>query len=186
MTAEHHPQTPEKAAGVEAQSEINQLGAERLKQFEQEKSSEKAHEDDPSKRAEAARETINKDETPAELPAVETAQPTLTHRLTHAVNFEHTMKSLQTRLSPATRSFSRVIHSPAVEKTSEVLEKTVMRPSVINGALWTAVVVQGFLYFTARYYGFTLSGSEIIISLLAGGLLGIVLEGIWRSVKHRP
>ncbi len=185
MSNEHQPHAPEADGSAERQNQINELAQERLKQLEQTGSPEKTHEDDPAKRAEAAREVINKPETPSETPIVETSQPSITQRLSHAVNFQQTMKSLQTRLTPASRSFSKVIHAPAVEKTSEALEKTVMRPSVINGALWTAVIVQAVLYFTARYYGFALSGSEIIISLLAGGLLGIVLEGIWRGIKHR-
>jgi hypothetical protein len=185
MSFEHQPQAPETLNTPEHQSEIDKLGAERLNILEREKSAENNIENDPDKRAEQARETIKQHEAPTEKPAAETVQPKLHHRLNHALNFKQTMSSLQRRLSPASRSFSKVIHNPAVEKTSESLEKTVMRPSVINGALWTAVVVQGFLYFTARHYGFALSGAEIIISLLTGALLGIVLEGIWHSIKNR-
>jgi hypothetical protein len=184
MSHEHQMNSPEKHSSPETQAELSELGKERSQEIEREKTVEKGHEEDPSKRAEAAREVINKPEVPTETPVIETERPSLGHRISHAVNFEHTMKSLQGRLSPASRSFSKVIHSPVVEKTSETLEKTVMRPSVLNGALWTAVIVQAVLYFTARYYGFSLSGSEIIISLLAGGLLGVVLEGIWRSIKR--
>ena len=46
-------------------------------------------------------------------------------------SYKKTMKETQAHMKPAERSFSKVIHNPAVEKTSEVLGSTVARPNAI-------------------------------------------------------
>lgn len=148
-------------------------------------------EDDPNRRAEAAREIIHKHEpTPEPTPAVESEdapRPSFTQALLHPkLNYTQTMASIQRRLTPARRSFSKVIHNPTIEKTSEALEKTVARPSVTAGATWTALILGSIFYFTARRYGYVLSGSEIELSFIVGAILGVILEWFWRTVIRRP
>ena len=141
--------------------------------------------EDGRDRAEQAREAI-KQHTDEPEPAAEPVAPTsFVARINHVVNYSQTMQSVQRKLTPVSRSFSKVIHSPAVETASETLEKTVFRPSVTNGALWTAAVVGLFFFIVARRYGFPLSGSELIFSLLVGGLVGGGIEGLWHLAKRR-
>lgn len=99
-------------------------------------------------------------------------------------NYNETLTSLQNRMTPASKTFSKFIHSPAVEKTSEILEDTVMRPSVVMGTTWTALTVGVVFYATARVYGFKLSGSEMLLALLGGAVLGLVMEGIWLFIRQ--
>lgn len=134
---------------------------------------------------EAAREVIEHqaEAAPAEHDSAPrpTAAPT---RLDLDRAYRETLQSLQQHLKPASRAFSRVIHNPAVEQTSEVVGKTVARPSVTLGATSTALIVGLIAYITAKRYGFVLSGSELILSLLVGGLVGIVLEFIIKSFRR--
>ncbi len=65
------------------------------------------------------------------------------------------------------------------------MEKTVARPSLMLGTTWTALIVGSIFYLTARHYGFTLSGSELLFSFVVGALLGLVLEGLWQAFKRR-
>ena len=59
---------------------------------------------------------------------------------------------MQSELSPASRTFSKVIHNPAVEKTSEVIGSTVARPNlIIAGAL--GAIASVIVYFISRRYG---------------------------------
>lgn len=163
-------------------SEIERAAAERLKSIEsygerpenKEKSIEKARE--MLKHAEAVQpkhETTTKNEGHTNRPL-----------LTPTLNYKQTMRSLQHRMKPATRQFSKFIHSPVVDSTSEALGKTVFRPSVTLGATTTAVIIGGILYIFARLNGFTLSGSEILLSLILGGILGLIIEGILKSVNR--
>ncbi len=182
MSAEVEPKSSERSS---ENAEIQKLGAERLKELAENSAEKPAV--DSEKRAEAAREMLKTEEVQAPEPvAKETSnESSFIKRLSHGLGYADTMASVQRRLSPASRSFSKVIHAPAVEKTSAVLEKTVMRPSVTLGATWTALIVGVIFYWTARHYGFRLSGSEMILALIVGGLLGAGLEWIGFLLRRK-
>jgi hypothetical protein len=92
---------------------------------------------------------------------------------------------LQRRFGPGGRAFSKVVHSPAVERTSEALAKTVFRPSISLGASFAALLVGGAFYLSAKRYGFRLSGFESMAAIVAGGLLGGLIEGVGRLFRRR-
>lgn len=106
-------------------------------------------------------------------------------RLDKETAYWDTLRSVQRHLKPASRSFSKFIHSPAVERTSEIAGATIARPSVLLGATSTAVLLGSFLYIAARLNGFPLSGSEFILSLLVGGVLGLIVEGLAKVIRPR-
>jgi chromatin segregation and condensation protein Rec8/ScpA/Scc1 (kleisin family) len=120
-SSEHHEQN---------NSELEATRAEKLNELQ-----EAGAEKDPTRhaetRAERAREVINRQEPEPESPAEN--QPAAPPQrqpmalLDHHLNYTQTMASLQKRLSPASRRFSKVIHAPAVEKASEALETTSFR-----------------------------------------------------------
>ncbi len=144
--------------------------------------------DRSDRRAEAAREVINKHEPEpqtAEVHEAAPAEPVHKPFFDPKLNYRQTLASVQRQLAPVSRTFSKVIHNPVVEKTSEALEKTVARPSVTVGATWTALIVGGVFYFTARNFGYNLSGSELLFSFMVGAVLGLVLEAFWRAYKRR-
>jgi len=184
MKPETGPQSAEHNEAAKA--ELEALGNERLKELS-ETAVEHAPEDSVD-RAEQAREQISRNEqAPEPVPAAdkEAGKSIITTTLDYVLNYKQTLTSLQQRLRPASRSFSKVIHAPAVERSSEVLEKTVMRPSVTLGATWTALIVGGIFYETARHYGYHLSGFEMIAALIVGGILGVLIEMILRTVRHK-
>ncbi len=189
MTPEHAP-TPKDSR---EQLSARQLETLAQKQLEARSNTpETGGEDDPGKRAEAAREQLKQIEKQEEAPAParEREEPPRVSPLTLItphLNYEQTLKTLQNQLPRASRAFSKVIHQPAVERVSEVLEKTVMRPSVTAGAVTSAVILGGIFYVAARAYGFRLSGSELIFALIIGGLIGYVLEvaGRFTPGPHR-
>jgi hypothetical protein len=185
MSVEQQPKSHE--TNEQTKAELEALGKERM--LELGVTTPEASPEHQEKRAEAAREVINQQELPPEpTPVAETAPtgPTFTAHLDALVNYTQTMRSLQKHLSPIGRSFSQVIHNDAVEKTSEALEATVMRPSVITGALWSAAIVGLAFYLVARHFGYALSGSEMLVSLVAGGVIGGLLEAASRAARgHR-
>lgn len=181
MSVEHHRE----------HTEHHEQQNEQLEQAAREKLEQLSHRpenapDDSERRAEAAREIIHRQEkAPEPQPAAET-QPHAprTLHLNPRLNYAQTLATMQRRLTPVSRSFSKFIHAPAIEKTSEALERTVARPSVVAGASWTALLVGSIFYFTARHYGYMLSGSELLFSFVAGAIVGLVIEGIWRSLRR--
>ena len=90
-------------------------------------------------------------------------------------SYQKTMKKMQSELPPASRTFSKVIHNPAVEKASEAIGNTVARPNlIIAGAL--GAIASVIVYFVARHYGYVLSGSETIILFGCGWVIGAIIE----------
>ena len=95
---------------------------------------------------------------------------------------------MQGQLSAPSRAFSRVIHNPVVEKTSDAIGNTVARPNlIISGAL--GAIASVFVYFIAKRYGYLLSGSETIVLFVAGWAIGAVIEyarvGLLNNRKSR-
>lgn len=121
--------------------------------------------------------------TPAAPAAPEPAPPA--PYLDRRLNYHQTLSSLRRNLGPVGRAFSRVIHAPVLEKSIEVLGATIARPSVLNGAIWSALLVGLVFYVTARAYGFPLSGSEMLLALAGGAILGLCLEAAGRLFRRR-
>lgn len=168
----------------QARAELEAARQEKLEQLQR----VETEPDNAEQRAEAAREVINKQEqapTPPPAPEATPRAPISWPRLNPKLNYAQTMASMQRQLSPLSRSFSKVIHAPIVEKTSEALENTVARPSLNVGATWTALIVGAVFYFTARHFGYTLSGSELLFSFIVGAALGLLGEGVWRALRRR-
>jgi hypothetical protein len=190
--SEHEAHGPEHAKGPEhSKSELD--ASEQLEHARRhvEMLAKSSETDAADRRADAAREIIEKHglEQSGPTPATETetpVRPAFSHLLNPKLNYTQTLASIQRRLAPASRTFSKVIHTPAVEKASEALETTVARPSVTAGATWTALIIGSIFYFTARRYGYALSGSEIELSFLVGAALGLVIEWLWRTFIRHP
>ncbi len=99
--------------------------------------------------------------------------------------YKSTMSRVQNQLPTTSKTFSKFIHNPAVEKTSTALSTTVARPSGILGA-----GVIGFILFTTILYfakrnGFAVpSNSTLFILVLIGGwATGLILEAIFKALK---
>jgi len=86
------------------------------------------------------------------------------------------MTKLQEELPPVQRGFSKLIHNPAVEKTSEVVGSTVARPNAILAGAVVAFFAVLIVYLTAKHYGYILSGFETIGAFIVGWVLGILYD----------
>lgn len=91
-------------------------------------------------------------------------------------NFERTMTSIRKDMTPASRTLSKIIHNPTVDKISNVVGSTVARPNLIlAGALGTLVICT-VIYMVAKFYGYRLSGSEAIVTFILGWMVGAIVE----------
>jgi len=91
-------------------------------------------------------------------------------------SYKQTMGTVQTQMSPLSRSFSKVIHNPGVEKASDFIGSTVARPaSLLAGSLFAFIAVAG-LYITAKFVGFSLTGFETIGTFIIGWILGLCYD----------
>jgi hypothetical protein len=104
-------------------------------------------------------------------------QPTTQHvtRELKAIQYKETLRYVRRHLSPRERKFSSFVHTPSVEKISEVGAKTIARPSgLLGGGLVALIGSIGTLYI-ARQYGFEVPNSLFMALFIIGfgvGLLG--------------
>lgn len=90
--------------------------------------------------------------------------------------FAKTMNEVQSHMSAPSRTFSKIIHNKAVEKTSEVVGNSVARPNaILSGAVCSFVLVL-VTYIVARAYGYQLSGTETIAAFGLGWVIGLVYD----------
>jgi hypothetical protein len=92
--------------------------------------------------------------------------------------YKKTLESIQKEMNPAERTFSKVIHNPVVEATSEVAGKTVARPAALLAGSLTALVLTVIVYAVAKWYGYTLSGFEWIATFILGWAIGLIIDWI--------
>ncbi len=160
---------------------LEQLGSERKAEIERslERGAEKTPEQDIDKlklNAEKAAE-VEKKKTGKEVAPAEKRRDTPAQRRTKAkASYKKTMKETQAQMKPAERSFSKVIHTPVVEKTSEVVGNTVARPNAILAGSMMAFLFTLGIYMVAKYYGYPLSGFETIAAFIVGWLVGLIFD----------
>ncbi len=90
--------------------------------------------------------------------------------------YDSVMDEVRTHMSPASRRFSQLIHTPGVERTSDVAGATIARPNAILAGGISAFAISLVVYLVARYYGYPLSGAEAIASFAFGWILGVTFD----------
>lgn len=91
-------------------------------------------------------------------------------------SYKQRMKQVQKELTPTQRGFSKVIHNPVVEKTSDTVGATVARPNAILSGAVVAFFLVLAVYVIAKYYGYPLSGFETIGAFIVGWVIGILYD----------
>lgn len=90
--------------------------------------------------------------------------------------YERLMTDARADMSPVSRSFSTFIHSPIVEKTSDVVGATAARPNALLAGSMMAFFLTLGVYLVARHFGYPLSGFETIAAFIFGWMIGILFD----------
>lgn len=176
-----HEETHSKERHVEAKEHLKKVEASRAEKAGEHSHSEKGNETEHA-RHEVHEQAISGAE--YEQPSSEQPQQQpIYDKAAKEHSFNTTMHHVRRSLSKPERQLSKFIHQPAIEKTSEVLGKTVARPSGIMGATVAAFIGLLSIYSVAKFAGFQLSGSEMPFLLLGGFALGLFLEWIYKSTR---
>jgi hypothetical protein len=91
-------------------------------------------------------------------------------------SYKKHMKQVQAELPAPQRAFSKVIHSPVVEKSSEFIGATVARPNAILSGAVVAFFLVLVVYLVAKNLGYVLSGFETIGAFIIGWVIGILYD----------
>ncbi|MHB1864994.1 MAG: hypothetical protein ACYCPS_02415 [Candidatus Saccharimonadales bacterium] len=94
-------------------------------------------------------------------------------------------KHIRRMLNKPDRIASKVIHQPVIRQISEVSSKTITRPSgLLGGGITAFLGTSIYLYFT-KHIGLRYNYSMFLFLLLAGFILGLLLEALFRLVRGR-
>jgi hypothetical protein len=106
-------------------------------------------------------------------------------RAEREASFNATMQEVRTHMTPASRTFSKVIHNKTVEKVSDAASSTIARPNaILSGAILAFALTLG-VYLVAKNMGYPLSGFETIGAFALGWMLGIVFDFLKVMVTGR-
>lgn len=115
--------------------------------------------------------------------SVEKTKQSVSHGTSPLVNrelrqlmFKRTLTSVQKQLSAPSRSFSKVIHNPAVDRVSTVAEKTVARPKGILVGGFVAFLGCAYTLYLAKHYGFRYNLLLFIVLFCTGHALTTIIE----------
>lgn len=98
-------------------------------------------------------------------------------------SYKKTIIDIQTDMKPADRLFSKVIHNPIIEKSSEIVARTLARPKpLLYGSIFAFIITLGS-YLIAKKMGYKLSGSETILSFSIGYIIGLIYDYIRKSLN---
>jgi len=91
-------------------------------------------------------------------------------------SFKKQIGHVQADLPVVSRSFSKIIHNPFIEKTSDIAGATIARPNaLLSGSIFSFALTLA-VYWIAKDIGYTLSGFETILAFAIGWTLGIVYD----------
>lgn len=102
-----------------------------------------------------------------------------------AQTYDRTLSSIRNRLKKPDKTFSKVIHQPVIEKSSEIVGATVARPSgILFGGVFSFV---GSLlsYLLAKRLGGELPYSIFALFFVGGFVFGVIVEYAWYFYKKR-
>lgn len=134
------------------------------------------------------RHNIDKQALTAEKSHIEQAPTHSTQHVTKElknIQYKETMRYVRRHLSKRERKFSSFVHTPSIEKISEVSAKTIARPSgLLGGGLLALVGSITVLYF-ARQYGFEVPNSLFMALFIFGFVIGLLAELIMSGFSMR-
>jgi len=178
-TPEQLPQSPENNA------EAPRVSAEHYERLDNketgERSLESAEKQVEKAKIEALENAISvekagaeKDHRPKDSPAVR-RRGTVGKKEKEA-SFKKRMTQVQEELPAPERAFSKLIHNPFIEKTSEALGSTIARPNAILAGAVTAFFLVLAVYIIAKTFGYVLSGFETIAAFIIGWAFGLLYD----------
>ena len=108
-----------------------------------------------------------------------TTSPTAIRKITQREKnraYKKTLTRIQSEMSAPARTFSKVIHAPVVEKTSEIIGSTAARPNALLFGAISAFILVLSVYTVSQTYGYRLSGFEMIASYGLGWVIGLSID----------
>lgn len=110
--------------------------------------------------------------------------PVLINKQLKDAAYHRTLLRVQKRLSAPSRILSKIVHSTALDKPSEVFSKSVARPSGMLGGAFFAMIGTIGLFWITRKYGYEYNYLLAIVLFAVGAVVGLLTEAIIRVLKR--
>jgi hypothetical protein len=177
--------SPESSSGRnhESKAQLDKL-AERLKNDAEKAPDKKERSQEAVRAGKSAEKLATASKELAPKSKEKEAQPEPVNHGIKKQTYRATMNRVEARLPAYQRTFSRFINNDFVDKTSNIAAKTVARPSALLGGGLTAFVGLVIVTYYANTLGFEISGSEFILLVAIGWAAGLVVEGLYKGIKH--
>jgi general stress protein CsbA len=111
--------------------------------------------------------------------------PVLVNKQLKDMAFSRSMTRTQKKLSAPSRAFSKVVHTPIIDTTSEFVGKTIARPSGVLTGAFISFVGTSVLLWATRYYGYTYNYLLVILLFVGGMVAGMTIEGLWHVIRRK-
>ena len=109
--------------------------------------------------------------------------PVLVNKQLKDMAYMRAMTRVRKHLSVPSRAFSKVVHSKALERPSEVIGNTVARPSGMLGGAFVAAIGSSILLWVTKHYGYEYNYLAVILLFVIGMTLGLAVEILWKTLK---
>jgi translation elongation factor EF-G len=152
-----------------------------------EKSEVKSHEEIEQIRLHAEHEAKSATEIQREASHGSTTQenePAFINYELKEIAYQRILKRARRHLPTYSRAMSRVIHQPLVDNVSEVVGKTVGRPSGIIGGGLMALVGTTIYYVLTRHFGYSYNPFVFLFLMIVGFIIGWSSEVIFKMLKN--
>ncbi len=110
--------------------------------------------------------------------------PVLVNKQLKDLAFARAMTRTRKKLSTPSKAFSRIIHSPVIDSSSEFIGKTVARPSSMMGGAVAAFIGTSILLWATRHYGYEYNYLLVILLFVAGAIIGVLGESLL-NLRHK-
>jgi hypothetical protein len=101
-------------------------------------------------------------------------EPTFINHELKEIAFQRLLKRTRRHLSPYSRTMSKVIHQPIVDKASETVAKTVGIVALTGTSIY---------YYLTKHFGYHYNPFVFLALMMAGFVLGWLAEVLYKSLK---
>lgn len=110
--------------------------------------------------------------------------PVLVNKQLKDLAFTRSMTRARKKLSAPSKAFSKIIHSPMIDSSSEFIGKTVARPSSMMGGALFAFMGTSILLWATKHYGYEYNYLLVILLFVGGAIAGILGESLL-NLRHK-
>lgn len=111
--------------------------------------------------------------------------PVLVNKQLKDMAYSRAMTRVRKHLSLPSKLLSKAVHSKVLDKPSEVIGKTVARPSgMLGGAIFAAIGSSALLWIT-KHYGYEYNFLAVILLFGFGLVVGLAVEAGWKALRKR-